>query len=170
MYVKYHVFYGLIFSALVYFIFPQINLFGALIIFSSSILIDFDHYLIYVFRKKDLSIKKAYWYCRYLGDKYRNLPKKTAEKVHTPLAWFHSIEALIIINLISLIFPIFWFVFIGMVFHIATDRSYAIYRSFKHPNRGAWRHPLIPSYRFIKTKGFTDIDNVRTKRAKKSRN
>ena len=56
---KWHILFGAIFSMLVYFIF-NINLFQVSLIFLASIFIDFDHYLFYVFRKKDFNLKRVY--------------------------------------------------------------------------------------------------------------
>ena len=58
-----HLFYGLIFSFLLLLLFPSIGDIGFFIIFISTVLIDVDHFLYYVFRKKDLNLKRAIlWY------------------------------------------------------------------------------------------------------------
>ncbi|MDP2673070.1 MAG: hypothetical protein Q8O84_04625, partial [Nanoarchaeota archaeon] len=57
---KYHVLFGFLFSLILFLIFPFIGLSGFLIIFISSVLIDIDHYLFYVFKNRIFSINKAY--------------------------------------------------------------------------------------------------------------
>ncbi|MEK6830589.1 MAG: hypothetical protein AABX77_01010, partial [Nanoarchaeota archaeon] len=52
---KYHIIIGLIASIAIYLIF-NLTIFQASIIFLSSFLIDADHYLLYIFRKKDFSL------------------------------------------------------------------------------------------------------------------
>ncbi len=55
---KHHVVLGFVISLTVFIIFPSIGLISFLIIWASSVLIDFDHYLYYVFKKKDFSLKR----------------------------------------------------------------------------------------------------------------
>jgi hypothetical protein len=107
---KYHVLIGFIFSLAVYILFPVTPL-QASVIFLSSFLIDFDHYLWYVFKKKDLSLRRAYFYLKSLGRK--------KHKKH--LMIFHTLEFILIIGVLSLFFPIFFFLLIGILFHSLLD-------------------------------------------------
>src|SRR3989344_2064766 len=88
---KYHALLGFIFSAIVFLIFPQIKLIGALIIFLSSFLIDVDHYLYYIIIKKDFSLKNAYNYHLDI----RNNNKKGKIRL------FHTAEFLIVLLILS---------------------------------------------------------------------
>ena len=112
---KWHILFGAIFSMLVYFIF-NINLFQVSLIFLASIFIDFDHYLFYVFRKKDFNLKRAYIW-------HKSLPKD-----HKPLMQiFHTIEFFIIIFLLSFIWIGFLFILIGLLLHSIIDLIDMIY-------------------------------------------
>ena len=57
---KYHILFGIPFVLICWYLFPQIGILGALIIYFSSFLIDVDHYIYYAFAEKDLSLKNAY--------------------------------------------------------------------------------------------------------------
>ena len=112
---KWHILFGAIFSMLVYFIF-NINLFQVSLIFLASIFIDFDHYLFYVFRKKDFNLKRAYIW-------HKSLPKD-----HKPLMQiFHTIEFFIIIFLLSFIWIGFLFILIGLLLHSIIELIDMIY-------------------------------------------
>ncbi len=120
---KYHLFFGLIFTAILYFIFsPIVSFFGLLIIFLSSFLIDVDHYLYYVFRKKDISLKRAYkWYIKY-SCKFCHIPLKIRKNYYLGFYIFHGIEPLITLFLLGFyVSPIFTFILIGFFFHLSTD-------------------------------------------------
>ena len=108
---KYHALLGFIFSAIVFLIFPQIKLIGALIIFLSSFLIDVDHYLYYIIIKKDFSLKNAYNYHLDI----RNNNKKGKIRL------FHTAEFLIVLLILSFFYKPLLFVFIGFIFHLLFD-------------------------------------------------
>jgi hypothetical protein len=112
---KTHLIFGAIFSVLVYFFF-SITFFQASLIFLSSFLIDIDHYLLYICRKKDFSLKNAYlWH-------------KNIEVPHKPfLHIFHTIELILLIGIFSFIFQSFLFVLIGILFHSIFDTVFIMY-------------------------------------------
>ncbi len=115
---KYHLIYGFIFSLLLLAIFPSIGLTGALIILASTFFIDGDHYLVYVFRKKDISLKNALKY-------YMNIRRKYGltgiKGVKMPILYFHIGEAIIITAVLALKYKIFIWILIGFLFHIFLD-------------------------------------------------
>jgi len=106
---KWHVLFGFIFSYIIYW-FTSINIFEAILIFLSSVLIDFDHYLWIAKRKKYFNLKKAYFW-------HKNLPKKHKPIMHI----FHTIEFIIFIGILSFYSSFFFFILIGMVFHSILD-------------------------------------------------
>jgi len=119
MYPGKHVIYGLIFSIIML---PLINfnLFYASIIFLSSVLIDFDHYLIYVFRKRSPNLKKAIKYFMSFKKKiHYYLDRK--KKVKGPIVVFHTIEFLLAAFILSLFSKFIMLIFIGFVFHSLLD-------------------------------------------------
>lgn len=114
---KHHIFLGILFILIL----SLTNLFTPLqliLILAASILIDTDHWFVYVKRKKDFSIKQAYNFFYSL--------RKTKSK-HTFLCIFHTIEFFIILGLLSLKSQFFFLVFLGCIFHLVTDIFGAIF-------------------------------------------
>jgi len=121
MYPTQHLILGIIFSLVLLFLFPQIGIIGVLIIIFSTVLIDVDHYLYYVFKKKDLSLKNSYnWFIKKVN-KFHNLPRKQRNKFYLAFCFLHGVEILIILLLFSKLFPYFFFIFIGFSFHLLLD-------------------------------------------------
>jgi membrane-bound metal-dependent hydrolase YbcI (DUF457 family) len=129
MFPKEHIIFGAIFSAILFFLFPQITLIGAIIVFLSSVLIDVDHYLYYVYKKRDWNLTRAFeWYSdkRHLFDK---LSKKQKENIYMGVCFLHGIEALVVLaSLYFALLRLSWpfanwalFIIIGFVFHQFLD-------------------------------------------------
>ena len=86
--------------------------FQALIILLAGFLIDVDHWLLYVWEFRDFNIKNSYrWF-------YKFYISKEKRKF---LCIFHTIEALIVVTLLGLKYPLFLAVLVGMLFHILLD-------------------------------------------------
>ena len=107
---KWHILFGFLFAYIIYW-FSSITIFQASLIFLASVLIDFDHYLWYVKRKKDWNLKNAYLFL-----------KRLKKQKHKPIMHiFHTIEFIIFIGILSFYFNFFLFIFIGMLFHSILD-------------------------------------------------
>jgi len=104
---KTHIILGALFSIILFFF--GVNYFNCILVFLSSFLIDFDHYLWYIIRKKDFNLKNAYY------------TLKGTEKKKLYLMVFHTIEFLLFILLLSYLWKGFLWIFIGMVFHSILD-------------------------------------------------
>jgi len=121
---KFHAIYGAIFSLFVHmFIFPDAT--AAVVIFLSTVFIDVDHYLFYVYKKSDLSLIKAYYFFL-KGGGYR-------------LMVFHTIEVILLLYLLSFYNKYFFFVIVGFLFHWALD----IYYMHKHKKLNQRDYSLI---------------------------
>jgi len=108
---KTHIVLGAIFSILLFFLL-DISLMNSLLIFFASFLIDVDHYLWYVFNKRDFSLKRAFnWHVK-TKDKSKYIPF-----MHI----FHTIEFIILLSILSFFFEIFLFFLIGILFHSILD-------------------------------------------------
>lgn len=105
-----HVFFGLVFVTPVT-IFSHLTLLPAVLIFFSSFLIDFDHYVWYVQRTGKYSIQRAYKY-------FPNIKIKKGQKF---MLLFHTLEFHIFVGLLTFIWSGFIYVLIGMIFHSFTD-------------------------------------------------
>lgn len=108
MLVNKHILTGIIFS-FVLGILINLNFLQITLIFLASTLIDVDHYLIYIWRKKDWNLKNAY-----------NFHIKET-KLISILAIFHTIEFHILILILSITWTWFLFILIGMIFHCIFD-------------------------------------------------
>jgi len=129
MYPKEHIVLGALFSAIVSMLFPNINLFYLALIFLSSFLIDFDHYMIYVIKTKNFSLNKAFDYHitegkMALKEKAKGIRKKGHFHV------FHTLEFLILVYILSFLWYPFIFILIGMIFHSLLDIIYLITHDF----------------------------------------
>lgn len=119
---KWHIIFGVCFIGIVYLLVPNLSIIGLIIIFLSSILIDVDHYLYYVYKKRDWSLLKSYqWFLR-KKKKLDNLTKKQRTKFYTGFAFLHGIEILLLLLLLSTFLSNYFFcIFIGFSFHLILD-------------------------------------------------
>ena len=129
---RYHIILGFSFSLILYLIFPFVGLSGFLIIFFSSFLIDVDHYLYYVFKKKDLNLKKAYKYFFEKRKKCISSTKPLKEMPNPANYFLHGIEVLLVLFIFGIfVNKIFLFIFIGFSFHLFLDILEQIYYGFR---------------------------------------
>ena len=129
---KYHILLGFIFSLILYLIFPFIGFLGFFIIFFSSFLIDVDHYLYYIFKKKDLNLKKAYKYFFEKRKKIISSTKFVNDVPNPAMYFFHGIEILLVLFILGIfISKNFLFIFIGFSFHLFLDILEQIYYGFR---------------------------------------
>ena len=129
---KYHILLGFIFSLILYLIFPFIGFLGFFIIFFSSFLIDVDHYLYYIFKKKDFNLKKAYKYFFEKRKKIISSTKFVNDVPNPAMYFFHGIEILLVLFILGIfISKNFLFIFIGFSFHLFLDILEQIYYGFR---------------------------------------
>ena len=120
MWPRTHILLGLIFSFLIWIVFPTIVWYDILLIFLSSFLIDFDHYMAYVNKTGNWSLFKSLKY----HDKVQIIEAqelKKGIKRRGDFHIFHTFEFHLAILAIGLIFAPFLFIFIGMTFHSVMD-------------------------------------------------
>jgi len=67
---KAHIFYGAIFSIILYLI--GLSAIESILTFLASFLIDFDHYLRYVLKKKRFQLKKCILFFKRIGEEKTN--------------------------------------------------------------------------------------------------
>ena len=124
-----HLIFGTIFSTIFLLIFPQIGFLGFFIIILSTVLIDLDHYLYYVYKKKDWNIKNAYNWVLETGKKFYSLSKIERDKFYMGIYLLHGVEILCILFTLGIfISKYFLFIFIGFSFHLFLDVIYQIMR------------------------------------------
>ena len=117
---KAHILLGVIFSLTLFMIFPKIGLSGYLLIFSASFLFDFDHYLVYVIKFKNISLSKAYqWHMKEQKRELALHEKGIRNKGHFHI--FHTAEFHLVILALAFFYPFFFYLFIGVLFHSLVD-------------------------------------------------
>ena len=100
-----HAVVGIIAAVLFYPIFGI----DAWMIAAAAVLIDADHYFIYIYREKSLNIKDAYWFFRNVKD----------GSVYYPI--FHMVEIIVLEAVFVYYYPIFLPILIGQIIHVAQD-------------------------------------------------
>jgi len=131
MYPTQHLTIGIIFTAILAWAFSQITLFSALLIIASTVLIDVDHYIIYVWITKDWNLKNAYYWHKEAGRKFKKLSREEKRELRHSFFIFHGVEPLLIVFLLSLyVNPYFYFVLIGMSLHMALDIIYGLFHGY----------------------------------------
>jgi len=119
---KWHIFLGTLFAVALFLIFPKISLIGFLLIIASTVLMDIDHYVYYVFKKRDLSLSRAYNWFIQKRKKYLALSRKKRNEIYTEIHFLHGIEILIILLLLGLfVHKYFFYILIGFAFHLFLD-------------------------------------------------
>lgn len=107
MYPLKHITFSLIFCLI---LFPFIG-YNVIIVYIAAVFIDADHWLFYMVTKKDYSIKslkKAYYYCK---------DNEFKDALHI----LHVVEFWGIIAILSFFYKFFFFIFIGIIFHLYLD-------------------------------------------------
>ena len=122
MFPKFHLLSGLIGSIILFLLFPNISRVGILIFFAASFLIDFDHYLYYAIKQKDLSLKRALKWHYKKAEKFKKLKAKERKKYNSSFYCFHGLEWIILFLLLGAYWNfLFYFVAAGMLFHLVFD-------------------------------------------------
>jgi hypothetical protein len=103
---KIHFLLGLVFSLL---LFPLIG-WNSVIVLASTVLIDVDHYLLYVFRKKNFNLRKSFYY--FFNNEFGE---------NRLLCIFHTAEFWTILLIASFFYKIFFYVLLGITFHFFLD-------------------------------------------------
>lgn len=89
-------------------------------IFLASVFIDIDHFLIYVYHRKNWSLRKALKY-------YDEVVKRETQWIREGKKWkshiqiFHTLEFHLLVLILAFYFNWLYFVLVGMVFHSLLD-------------------------------------------------
>lgn len=120
---RYHILLGALFALLLWIIFPSISLHYLLIVFLASIFIDIDHYLCALNKTGKLGLFSAFDYHKKQGIEHlkeHNKGIRNKGDFHI----FHTIEFHLLILVLGIFWPAFFFIFIGMLFHSFLDIAY----------------------------------------------
>jgi len=118
-----HFIFGIIFALILLFIFPQIGFTGFFIIIASTILIDIDHYIYYIYKKRSLNLFEAYQEVIQNGIKFNKMSKTQKEEIYFEICIFHGVEAIIFLFILFIYLnsPFYLFILTGFVFHQILD-------------------------------------------------
>jgi membrane-bound metal-dependent hydrolase YbcI (DUF457 family) len=140
---KTHGIVGAIISILAYFIF-SITFVEALIIFLSSFLVDIDHYLYYVYKTKNWSLKQAYNWFLLERRRYERLNLKQKQEYTHSIFFLHGLEILIsLLFLLIFVHKIFLFVLIGVLVHLLLDFISIVYKADYFYPKTSWIYTFI---------------------------
>ena len=130
MHPKYHILIGFTLSyILVYFFnFPLI---AGLIIFLSSVFIDIDHIIKYIWLEKNINPKRFWNYSMEKTRQWHTLSYSQKRKAKLAIFFFHGIEFWIIIIILAFFFPLFLWILIGIGIHMIADIASLIH--YKDP-------------------------------------
>tara|TARA_Y100000310_G_scaffold158082_2_gene157518 strand:+ start:1988 stop:2425 length:438 start_codon:yes stop_codon:yes gene_type:complete len=125
---RWHIFWGGIFTILVW-AFSEVSYLNLSLIFFSSFLIDFDHYLSSAMKTKKLGLRRAFQYYKD-EDKVARSERSRGIRRRGDFHLFHTLEFHVLVGVLSLLYIQFFFIFIGMVFHSLLDIGYIIHKDF----------------------------------------
>ena len=123
---KWHIIWGAIFTAVIWIFAPDLNPIYLLLIFLSTFLIDFDHYLVAANKNKHPSLKKALGFFEENNKKEMENHKK-GKRIKGHFFLFHTIEFHILVGALGLLWAGFFYIFIGMVFHSLLDLAWLLH-------------------------------------------
>ncbi|MBI5804063.1 hypothetical protein HY450_02365 [Candidatus Pacearchaeota archaeon] len=125
MFPRWHIILGLAFTLVIFYFSPGISLLFLSLLFLSSFLIDFDHYVASGLKTGKWSLKSSFEYHRIKGiEEMKEIARGIKKKSDFHL--FHTIEFHIIVGLLSFFWIGFFYIFIGMVFHSLLDILYML--------------------------------------------
>lgn len=125
-----HIILGAVFTFLIWIIDKNTPWYFLMVVFLSSFLIDFDHYLASIIKsKKFLSLKESLEYHRLKGIQQVK-DKQKGKRKKGDFHFFHTIEFHALIGILGIFFPFFMYVFIGMIFHSFIDFTTLLERDY----------------------------------------
>jgi len=120
-----HLIIGLLASLIIYLSYPQISLLGLGIFLAASVLIDFDHYLYYFYKKKDWNPFKAYFWFIKKGKSLRKIARKQRKEFYCGFSFLHGLEWLVVLFLLGyFLHVLFYYILAGFALHLLLDIPY----------------------------------------------
>jgi len=124
---KWHILIGFVVSYLLVYYF-NFSLVVGLIIFSSSFIIDIDHYFYYAIYKKDWNPFNAIEWFYELVEKHKKLTITEKKMIKNHILIFHGIEFWMIIFILGIYLnKVFLFILTGIGIHMLADWAQLIY-------------------------------------------
>lgn len=128
---RWHILLGAIFTAVLFALAPNLPKIHFILVFFSSFLIDFDHYLTH-------GIKTGTWHLGKSIENHKKMLIKQKQEAAKGIRkrgdfhLFHTVEFHILVGLFGFLWIGFFFVFIGMIFHSLLDLVSISYNGIFH--------------------------------------
>ena len=124
MFPSQHLFLGIIFGVGLFIIIPSIGIIGLGVVILSSVLIDFDHYIFYTLRCRNLNPIKSYNWFIEKTKKFMGLSREERNRSKLEVYAFHGVELLLVLIFLSFFKNFFILIFAGFSFHLLLDMIY----------------------------------------------
>jgi len=116
-----HFFGGLVVCIILYFGF-DVSWIGCFVFLVATVGIDVDHYLYYVYKKRDCNLRRAVGWFMKNGKILMKLDKKYRKEFYSGFCFLHGIEVLGLLVIFGFfIWDLFYFVALGFLFHLILD-------------------------------------------------
>jgi len=129
---KWHILIGFVFSYILVYFFNVSTISGFIIFISSFLIIDLDHYFLYILTKKDFNFIRFYNSSLDEHKKYLNLSEEERRAYKKKLFIFHGVEFWMVLIILAFFNDVFLLVLAGFVIHIIADwiEMYFIHEPF----------------------------------------
>ena len=128
---RWHILFGTMFTLLIFIASPEINLIYLTLLFLSTFLIDFDHYLCSILKTKKIGLFHSFAYHDEMKEQaIKDRAKGIRERGDFHI--FHTLEFHILVGLLGFVWIGFFYIFIGMIFHSLLDIVSLLYEDFMY--------------------------------------
>ncbi len=117
---RWHIVLGALFTLLFWIVAPQTHWYYLAVLFLSSFLIDFDHYVCAASKGENISLKKSFDYHKD-AQKIEQKEYRRGIKRKGDFHLFHTVEFHLLIGVLGIFWSVFFYIFIGMIFHSLID-------------------------------------------------
>jgi len=125
---RWHVFWGAVFTAVLWY-FARVDWIYLSLVFLSSVFIDLDHYICGAMRTRTLHFGQILDYHKKMG-KIQKTERDNGIRKRGDFHLFHTIEFHILVASIGLFWIPFFYIFIGLVFHSLLDLFYLMNKNY----------------------------------------
>lgn len=115
---KWHILYGAIFAAILYFI-TDYSLIAVSVVFLASVFIDLDKAILFTLKEKSINPVR-FWEHGKNGHKRWKSVKNKREYKHN-IRFFHGLEVFLVLILLSFVHTVFLWIFLGFFLHVLLD-------------------------------------------------
>ncbi len=118
---KEHALYGFFAALFSMLLFDQIEYIWAIVFLIATIGIDVDHYLWYIYKKRDLNLRKSVQWFYSLGKIESKIPYHKKNNFSYGIYILHGPEIILILLIVSMYSWIAWPIIFGFLFHQVLD-------------------------------------------------